>query len=142
MTLTLSVVPWLEVATGTVEFVIPKEGFQVVSGDTNWAGSLKANVEAKFTLVVKALSTGDWTVSATFLSHGPGVQLWGKPATLYVSIGESAATATSTRPGGPRGNLEVPAMRATEEPTRVPVPTPASGEPQSRSNGQTAGAGG
>ena len=45
MTLTLSVVALREVASGTVEFVIPKEGFQVVSGDTNWAGSLKANVE-------------------------------------------------------------------------------------------------
>lgn len=142
VTLTLSVVSLLEVATGTVEFVIPKEGFQIVSGDTSWAGSLKANVEGKFTLVVKALSTGDWTVSATFRRHGSGGQFSGGSGTLYVSIGESAATATSTRPGGPRGNIEAPAIRATERPPRVPTPTPTSGEPQSRSNGQTAGAGG
>ena len=122
VTLTLSVVwPKKDVATGTVDFEVPEEGFEVLSGAIHWEGSFAAKEEKLFSLVVKAIATGEWVVTAKTLSHLGKGSFEGKPARLFVSITDSGATSTSRRSSGPpRGNVTVPARKLEETPTPTP----------------------
>ena len=100
--LIFTVAPHLDVATGTVEFIVPLDGFEVVKGPLEWIGSMTVDEERAFAVVVRAVGKGDWTVSATFLSLYRFNQRVGNRVLLYVSVSEDNSTISYTRTLCPR----------------------------------------
>ena len=94
--LVFTVTPLTDVATGTIEFMVPDEGFRVVDGSLDWNGKLVRDQERQFTITVVAISEGDWTLSASVISFFRSNQREGKTAFLFVSIGEGSVTVSRT----------------------------------------------
>ncbi|MCH7745349.1 MAG: hypothetical protein IIC84_04665 [Chloroflexi bacterium] len=91
--LVLKVTPHLDIPDAVVTFELP-EGIEAVAGDIRWAAPLFATGETReFTLTVKAISAGDWKISAHVGNVRRSI---GRRAFIYVSVTESGTTVSDT----------------------------------------------
>lgn len=79
--LTVSLTPFTNISDVSAKIVLP-EGLAFMSGDLSWSGDVERDKTVQFRAMIKAMSTGNWTIDA---------QVTGGRGFLFLSISEDSA---------------------------------------------------
>ena len=89
--LTLSVRPLVDAPDTTVQIVLP-EGFELVRGSLTWQGDIPKDDTVGIEVTVRAVRAGEWAIVGEAVSEAAGGVVFGRAASLYVTLTATAST--------------------------------------------------